>query len=112
MIVFIAVTSIGEGVNVTLLAPFVSRILRGDASAYGTILALQAVGGVGGILVAGYGHGLPIRTLVGVGSILFGALDLPVILYPLALPGLWLAGLLIARPGCPAPRLTAGTRPR
>jgi Na+/melibiose symporter-like transporter len=109
MIVFIAVTSVGEGINLTLLAPFVSRVLHGDASAYGTILALQAVGGIaGGILIAAYGHRLPVRTLVGAGSVLFGALDLALFLYPLALPGLWLAGLLIALAGLPGAALAAG----
>src|ERR1700722_2954822 len=63
MIVFISVTGVGEGINLTLLAPFVSRVLHGDARAYGTILALQAVGGIaGGILIAAYGHRLPART--------------------------------------------------
>src|ERR1700691_5786769 len=89
MVAFIAVTSVGEGINLVLLAPFVSRILHGDASAYGTILSLQAVGGIaGGVLVAAYGHRLSMRTLVGAGSVLFGAVDLMLFLYPLALPGL------------------------
>jgi Na+/melibiose symporter-like transporter len=109
MIAFIAVTSVGEGISLALLAPFVSRVLHGDASAYGTILALQAVGGIaGGVLMASYGHRLPVRALVGAGSVLFGALDLMLFLYPLALPGLWPAGLLIALAGLPGAALVAG----
>lgn len=109
MIAFIAVTSVGEGISLALLAPFVSRVLHGDASAYGTILALQAVGGIaGGVLIASYGHRLPTRMLVGAGSVLFGALDLMLFLYPLALPGLWPAGLLIALAGLPGAALVAG----
>jgi hypothetical protein len=82
------VTSIGEGIMLTLMAPFVIRVLHGDASAYGTILSLQAVGGIaGGVLVAAYGHRLSLSTLVGAGSVLFGALDLMLFLYPSRCPG-------------------------
>ena len=109
MVAFIAVTSVGEGINLVLLAPFVSRILHGDASAYGTILSLQAVGGIaGGVLVAAYGHRLSLRVLVGAGSVLFGATDLMLFLYPLALPGLLPAGILIALAGLPGAALAAG----
>ena len=107
--VFIAVTSVGEGINLTLLAPFVTRDLHGDARAYGTILALQAVGGIaGGLLIASCGHRLSLRSLTGAGSVLFGVLDLALFLYPLAFPGLWPAGLLIACAGLPGAALAAG----
>jgi hypothetical protein len=49
-----------------------------------------------------------VRTLVGAGSVLFGALDLMLFLYPLALPGLWPADILIALAGLPAAAVVAG----
>lgn len=109
MVVFIVVTSVGEGINLVLLAPFVSRVLHGDASAYGTILSLQAVGGIaGGVLVSAYGHRLSMGMLVGIGSVLFGTVDLMLFLYPLALPELPPAGILIALAGLPGAALAAG----
>jgi Na+/melibiose symporter-like transporter len=107
--VFMAVSSIGEGVMLTLMAPFVIRVLHGDASSYGAILALQAVGGIaGGLLIAAYGRRLSTRLLVGIGSVLFGALDLMLFLYPLITPWLWPAGLLIALAGLPGAGIIAG----
>lgn len=109
MMAFITVTSVGEGINLVLLAPFVSRILHGDATAYGTILSLQAVGGIaGGLLVAAYGHRLPTRLLVGAGSVIFGATDVMLFLYPLVLSGLLPAGVLIVIAGLPGAALVAG----
>jgi Na+/melibiose symporter-like transporter len=109
MLMFVAVSAVGEGIMLTLIAPFVRHILHGGASDYGTILALQAVGGIaGGIAFAAYGHRLGIRTLVGAGSVLFGALDLMLFLYPLIRPVLWPAGVLIALAGVPGAGVIAG----
>jgi predicted MFS family arabinose efflux permease len=109
LVVFMAVTSVGEGIMLTLMAPFVIRVLHGDAGSYGVILAVQAVGGIaGGLLIAAYGRRLSIRVLVGAGSVLFGALDLMLFLYPLIMHGLWPAGILIALVGLPGAGITAG----
>ncbi|HEX3648520.1 MAG TPA: MFS transporter, partial [Pseudonocardiaceae bacterium] len=91
--VFLAVTSIGEGVVSTMFAPFLTGVLHASAPAYGLILAFQAVGGIaGGLAVAAFGHRWSPRTLVGVGAVLFGVTDLVLFLYPLVWHVLWPAG--------------------
>jgi Na+/melibiose symporter-like transporter len=107
--VFLAVTSIGEGVVTTLFAPFLTGVLHAGAAAYGVILALQAVGGIaGGLAVAAYGHRWSPRTLVGVGAVLFGGIDLLLFLYPLVGHALWPAGVLITVVGIPGAAMVAG----
>jgi Na+/melibiose symporter-like transporter len=107
--VFLAVTSIGEGVVTTMFAPFITGVLHADAPTYGLILAVQAIGGiVGGLAVATYGHRLPPRVLIGAGGLLFGAFDLLLFLYPLVWHVLWPAGVLIAVVGIPGAAVVAG----
>ncbi len=100
---FAALTSVGEGVMGTLFAPFVSEVLDAGSTAYGTILSAQAVGGiVSGIFAAGIAHRFAPNALLGVGAIIFGALDLLLFLYPLAAPVLWPAFVIIGLVGVPA----------
>jgi Na+/melibiose symporter-like transporter len=88
VLVFIAITSVGEGVMGTLFAPFVRDVLHGSGSAYGAIVGIQAVGGiVGGLYVAAVGERWSTYALFGFGAIAFGAIDLALFLYPLALSG-------------------------
>ena len=109
LLVFVAITSVGEGIMGTLMAPFVRDVLHGDSSAYGLILSVQAVGGIlGGLVAASVGHRFRPRRLVGWGAVAFGALDLALFLYPLAVPVLWPAFVLIALVGPAGALMAAG----
>ncbi|HVB45333.1 MAG TPA: hypothetical protein VNF47_21880 [Streptosporangiaceae bacterium] len=82
------------------MAPFVQRTLHCGGSAYGALMSPQAVGGIiGGTAIAMNAHRLSVRTLVGVGALLLGLLDLLPFLYPLVRPALWPAAVLIVLAG-------------
>jgi Na+/melibiose symporter-like transporter len=109
LLIFVAITSVGERIMGTLMAPFVRDVLHGDSSAYGLILSVQAVGGIlGGLVAAGVGHRFRPRRLVGWGAVAFGVLDLALFLYPLALPALWPAFVLITLVGPAGALMVAG----
>jgi MFS family permease len=104
ILVFALITSTGEGIMGTLFAPFVNEVLGGSGQAYGVIAGSQAVGGiVGGLVAASIGHRLSPVLLLGVGAMLFGAVDLAIFLYPLALGETWwpavLGMVLVGFPG-------------
>ncbi|NYF54961.1 MFS transporter [Micromonospora purpureochromogenes] len=106
---FTVITGIGEAIMGTLMAPFVRDVLGGDARVFGVIMAAQAVGGiVGGLTATLIGHHFAPRAMFGWGTLVFGALDLVLFLYPLAAHALWPAPVLIALVGLPAAFLTAG----
>jgi MFS family permease len=108
LLVFSVVTALGEGVMGVLFAPYVRDVLGADGGVYGSIMAMQAVGGLAGgavavVLAHRWGQ---VRTL-GVTSVLFGLVDLVIFLYPLVLNAVWpaLAGMLVV--GLPAAFLSA-----
>ncbi|MEU4498893.1 MFS transporter [Streptomyces sp. NPDC023998] len=108
---FVVVTSVGEGIMSTLFAPFVRDVLHGSGSAYGTLMAAQAVGGItGGLLTAVIGQRFPAARLWGVGALAFGAIDLALFCYPVVTEGagIWpaLACMIVA--GAPASLAIAG----
>jgi Na+/melibiose symporter-like transporter len=109
LLLFVAITSVGEGIMGTLMAPFVRDVLHGDSSAYGLILSVQAVGGIlGGLVAATVGHRFRPQRLVGWGAVAFGTLDLALFLYPLAAPVLWPAFVLITLVGPAGALMAAG----
>ncbi|MGA8113215.1 MAG: MFS transporter [Actinocatenispora sp.] len=109
VLLYLGITSVGEGVMSTLMAPWVSDVLHGDGRAYGTILSVQAAGGIaGGLVAAGLGNRIRPELMFGVGAVLFGALDLVLFLYPLVLVAVWPAGVVIALVGLPGACLVAG----
>lgn len=109
LLLFVAITSVGEGIMGTLMAPFVRDVLHGDSSAYGLIMSVQAVGGIlGGLVAASVGHRFRPERLVGWGAVAFGAIDLALFLYPLALPALWPAFVLITLVGPAGALMAAG----
>ncbi|ASN82538.1 MFS transporter [Deinococcus ficus] len=109
LVLYLAVTSIGEGVFGVLLAPFVTHVLGGDALAFGWVLSAQAIGGVvGGALVARHaGRVAPLRLWV-FGAAGLGLADLAIFLYPLAWPGVGPALALMVLAGVPASAAGAG----
>ncbi len=106
----LALTSIGEGIFAALLVPFVTRALHGSGQDYGWFVGLQAVGGLVGSLVIGrFGQRIAPRWLIGFGTLGLGLVDLAIFLYPLFLPGVTLALILIMMAGLPAAGSSLGT---
>ncbi len=110
LIVFFGVTGLGEAAMGTLVAPFVRDLLGGSATGYGVFLGVQAVGGLaGGAVLTAVAHRLPVRTLLGWGSVVLGAGDLLLFLSTLVLPApLGVAVVLIGLVGLPAAAVSAG----
>lgn len=109
ILLFTAITGVGEAIMGTLMAPFVRDVLGGTAEAYGLILSVQAAGGIaGGLVAAAVGHRFPPRRLLGWGAVAFGALDLALFLYPLVASGIWPAMALMAAVGLPCAFMIAG----
>jgi predicted MFS family arabinose efflux permease len=109
LLAFGVITGIGEAIMMTLMAPFVRDVLHGGPGAYGTIMAVQAIGGLAGGLVATLiGHRFPPRLLLGAGATVFGLLDLALFLYPLLVPGLWPALVIMILVGLPGALTMAG----
>jgi len=109
LLAFVLITGVGEAVMMTLMAPFVRDVLHGGAEAYGAIMAVQAVGGLAGGLVATLvGHRFPARLLLGAGAAVFGLLDLVLFLYPLIHPAVWPALAIMIVVGVPGALTVAG----
>nr|WP_269128930.1 MFS transporter [Nonomuraea sp. K271] len=109
LVAYMVITGLGEGIFATLAAPFVADVLGGGGDAYGLFLSVQAVGGLlGGLVVAARPGGASPRALLGWGTIVFGAADLALFAYPLALPALGPALVLIVLAGVPAAAAMAG----
>jgi Na+/melibiose symporter-like transporter/DNA-binding transcriptional ArsR family regulator len=109
IVVFFAVSGLGEATMGTLFAPFVADVVGGTGSAFGTIMAAQAVGGIaGGLLVTAFGHRFRPRMLFAWGAVAFGIGDLALFLYPLVSSQVWPAILIIVVVGLPGAALFAG----
>ncbi len=109
ILLFEAITAMGEGIMGTLFAPFVHDVLHGTGSEYGLIVGIQAVGGIiGGLAVTSAGHRWSAYALFGYGALAFGFLDLALFLYPLVLSGVVPAVVLMAMVGVPGAFTVAG----
>lgn len=109
IMIFLLVTTIGEGIMSTLFAPFVHDALGGTSSQYGLVLSVQAVGGItGGLIAAGMGDRLRPSRLLSWGATAFGAIDLVMFLYPLWYATVWPALVCMIAVGLPGALMTAG----
>ncbi|MGI8577321.1 MAG: MFS transporter [Nocardioidaceae bacterium] len=109
LLLFVFVTSTGEGIMGTLFAPFVRQVLHGSSTAYGVIVSVQAIGGiVGGLVAASLGSKASAVHLFGWGSVCFGAIDLAMFLYPLWWATAWPAGVCMVVVGVPGALTVAG----
>ena len=109
LLLFVLVTSAGEGIMSTLFAPFVRHVLHGSSQTYGAVAALQAVGGIaGGLLAASIAHRVPASRLFVLGAISFGFVDLAIFLYPLGYVAAWPAGVGMVIVGIPGALTIAG----
>jgi Na+/melibiose symporter-like transporter len=107
--VFLLVTSAGEGIMGTLFVPFMRTVLHGSNTAYGVVVAVQAVGGIiGGFIATSLGQRISPARLLAFGAILFGLVDLAIFLYPLAYVAIWptIVGMIIV--GLPGALQIAG----
>jgi MFS family permease len=109
LMIFILVTSVGEGIMSTLFAPFVRHVLHGSSQAYGLVAAVQAIGGIaGGVIAASAGHRISATQLLGWGAVAFGAVDLGIFLYPLGYVAVWPAAVGMVIVGVPGALTVAG----
>jgi MFS family permease len=109
LLVFFAITSIGEGLTFTLFVPWVTDALHSDSAGYGALLSTQAIGGLAGALVIGrFGARTNALRLLIVGALTFGAIDLVLFTYPVVFPFLApaLVGMVIV--GVPGAAMGAG----
>jgi Na+/melibiose symporter-like transporter len=107
--IFLLTTSTGEGIMSTLFAPFVRQVLHGSNEAFGIVVAVQAIGGiVGGLFAAAIGHRVSPARLLGVGAVVFGAIDLAIFLYPLGYVAVWPAVIGMVAVGLPGALALAG----
>lgn len=98
----LAITALGEGVFVVLIIVFVATTLGGGALELGWLMAAQAVGGiVGGLCVGAVARVVRPALLIGLGSILFGLIDLAIFNYPQITPSLWVGVGLFMLVGVP-----------
>jgi MFS family permease len=106
---FWLVTSFGEGIWGTLFAPYVRSVLDGGAEALGLISGIQAVGGVvGGLFAATFASRWQPARMLGIGALVFGAVDLVIAVYPLGYPHAWPAAVLMVVVGLPGAIMSAG----
>jgi Na+/melibiose symporter-like transporter len=109
LLAFSLVTAVGEGIMGTLFAPFVRAVLHGGPQALGVITGAQAIGGVvGGLVVASVGSRWRPTRMLGLGSVVFGLVDLAIFLYPLLLVQAWPAAVGMVVVGLPGAIVTAG----
>jgi predicted MFS family arabinose efflux permease len=109
LLVFLLITSTGEGIMGTLFAPYVRDVLLSGAQTLGVITSVQAIGGiVGGFVAASVGNlWSPVRML-GAGAVVFGLIDLAIFLYPLLVVSAWPAIVGMVLVGVPGALAVAG----
>ncbi len=104
-----AVTFLGEGVFGVVFVIWVRDVIDGGARELGWLMSAQAVGGlIGGLLIGRVSARTSTVRLLGVSSILFGALDLALFNYPLVISGIIPGLVLIMLVGIPAIAFGAG----
>ena len=109
LMIFVLVTSIGEGIMSTLFVPYVRHVLHGSSQAYGLVAAVQAIGGIaGGVIAASAGRRVSASQLLGWGAVAFGAVDLGIFLYPLGYVAVWPAAVGMVIVGVPGALTLAG----
>ena len=108
LLVFFAITAIGEGLTGTLFVPWVVNALHSDSTGYGWVLSTQAIGGLAGALVvARMGARLrPLPLLIG-SALVFGAIDLVLFTYPILYPHIAPALILLVIVGVPGAAMGA-----
>ena len=97
-----ALVGFGEGFISTLIAPFIKVMLGGDGADLGYLFSAQAVGGVAaGLALTSFADRVTPTKLLAWGSLLSGLILVPIFVYPLFYPVLWLILVLTALAGLP-----------
>ena len=103
----VALMSIGEGVMGALFVVFVSDVLLGNATHYGTLVSAQAVGSLIGLaLLVPWTRHLRADRLLGTALVCFGAIDLAIFNAPAVVPWFELEVALFVAVGIPIVVLT------
>lgn len=102
-----AIMAVGEGTVGVLFVPFVTDVLRGEATFLGWLMSAQAVGGlIGGAVIGWIGpRSTPLRLFIA-GALVFGTIDLMIFNFTASAPGLAL--LLFVIVGIPGAALSTG----
>jgi MFS family permease len=109
LLLFLLITSTGEGIMGTLFAPYVRSVLHSDAQVLGVITSVQAIGGIaGGFVAASVGERWSPVRMLGAGAVVFGLIDLAIFLYPLVLVEPWPAVVGMILVGVPGAVAIAG----
>jgi MFS family permease len=109
LFVFRLMNGFGEGVLTVLLTPLIIGVLHANSTEYGSVLSVQAIGGIaGGLAIAAIGRQTRPRLLLGYGAFTFGVLNLVIAFYPLALPKVWPIFFLVILLGIPLAAQNAG----
>lgn len=104
-----AISALGEGVFSVMFVVWVHDVLGGGSRELGWLMSAQAVGGLlGGALLGSVAHRYSPVRVFGLGSIVFGVLDLALFNYPLFLSGIWIGIVLIGLVGVPTISMGAG----
>ncbi|HEV2108585.1 MAG TPA: MFS transporter, partial [Thermomicrobiales bacterium] len=104
-----AVSALGEGVFSVMFVVWVHDVLGGGSRELGWLMSAQAVGGLlGGALLGSSARRFSPVGVFGVGSLVFGVLDLALFNYPLFLSGIWIGIVLIGLVGIPTISAGAG----
>lgn len=109
LLVFFAITRIGEGLTATLFVPWATDALHSDAAGYGALLSTQAIGGLAGAIVIGrMGSRADPLKLVIFGALTFGFIDLGLFTYPVLWPFIGPALVAMVVVGVPGAAMMAG----
>jgi predicted MFS family arabinose efflux permease len=109
LMIFVLVTSVGQGIFSTLFTPFLEHVLHASSREFGLVSAAQGAGGIiGGLLAVWLSQRVPATRLFCWGAVAFGAVDLAIALYPLGYATIWPAFILMLVVGLPAALVLAG----
>jgi len=109
LVAFGLLGAIGAGLLGALFVPWITDVMHGDDAGYAAILSAQAVGGLIGAFVIGrYFTKVSPGLMLGFGTLIFAAIDLIIFLYPLVLPVVWPAIVLMVVVGIPIAALGVG----
>ena len=110
LLVFFAITAVGEGLTSALFVVWVVGPLHSDSTGWGLVLSTQAIGGLAGALViARLGSRVrPLPLLIG-GAWMFGAIDLVLFTYPAIYPHIGPALVMLVIVGVPGAAMGAAT---
>jgi hypothetical protein len=104
-----ALQAASQGVFLVLYVIWVLKVLHGGATGVGWLRGVQAIGGLlGGILVGSIGTRVRASSLISVGSLGFGLVELAIWNSPSLVPGLALPTVLFVVVGLPGAAYGAG----